>query len=723
MSFERPTFSESWHRVAAMTPRLRADVQVSRQRFRGRTWRVLRDGASSTFHRVDETAYRFLGLLDGRRTVDEAWNACQQRYADAAPTQPEALELLGRLASTNLLAGDAGGAAGAIHRRRARRVESETRSKFLNFLFVRLPLVDPDALLTRWLPLVGWLVSPVGFALMLLVWLAGALTLLPRAGELTDGFSSAMSADNLPWLYVTFVVLKAIHELAHGFACKAYGRRYGGGEVHTIGLMLLVFMPVPYVDASSSWAFPRRRPRIVVAAAGVMAELTIAAAAAVVWAMSEDGTVRALAYNAMFISGASSVLFNANPLLRYDGYYILSDLLDIPNLWNRSREYALYLIKTRLFGVLRLPSPAHTPGERWWFLSYWAASMTYRVFLYAAIVWFLSERFFMLGMLLAAGAVIAFLVVPLARGVRYVLTHHELSRTRGRAIGVLAAAAAVVGVALGVVPMPDHVRAEGVVEPERMSVVFAGASGFATAVPAGWAEEVGAGAALATLDFDEPVAAIAEVGAQRRRAEARRRLALRDDPAAAAALAEQISALEQRRARLEREVASFDVRAPEDGVWAAPELTREPGRWVDRGEKLGVLADPGSVIVRAAAAQTIAAILLEEARAEAEMRVRGRPAMLIRATVSRDEILPAGQRRLPSAALGYAAGGLTPIDRSAQDPTMASERFFEARVRPEAGSGLMPGQRVIVRFRLDDRPLAAQWWRWLRQTVQSRLDL
>jgi len=722
VSFERPTFSESWHRVAPLTPRLRADVQVTRQRFRGRTWHVLRDAASNEFHRVDEAGYRFIGLLDGRRTVGEAWEACEERYGDEAPTQPEAVELLGRLAAAHLLSGS-GPEAGAISRRRRRRVESETRSRLMNFLFVRLPLFDPDDLLARWLAMVAWIVSPWGLALMALVWIAGAVALVPRSAELADGFSGAMAPGNLPLLYVSFVIIKAIHELAHGFACKAYGRRFGGGEVHTIGLMLLVFMPVPYVDASSSWAFPRRGPRLVVAAAGVLAELTIAAIAALVWAASDDGLARALAYNAMLVAGASSLLFNANPLLRYDGYYILSDVLDIPNLWTRARDYTLYLIKSKLFGVRRLLSPAHTPGEARWFVVYWSASLIYRVFLYAAIVWFLAQQFFMIGLLLAAGAIVVFLVVPAARGVRYLLTHHELRRTRPRALAVTGAFVASVVVLLGVVPAPDHVRAEGVAEPREIEIVYAGASGFVTGLPAGWAEPVDAGAMLATLEREEARAALAEIEAETRRLEALRRRALADDPAAAAAFAERLATTEQRRARLTREVEALSVRSPLSGVWTAPGLVDARGRWVDRGEKLGVVASLDRVVVRAVADQNIAALLIDEARPSAEMRVRGRPGQLIPASVSRDEILPAGTRRLPSAALGYAAGGLTPIDRAGDDPAMAQGRFFEARVEPAPGADLLPGQRVIVRFRLEDRPLAVQWWRLLRQTVQKRLSL
>jgi putative peptide zinc metalloprotease protein len=318
---------------------------------------------------------------------------------------------------------------------------------------------------------------------------------------------------------------------------------------------------------------------------------------------------------------------------------------------------------------------------------------------------------------------VVFVVVPAARGVRYLLTSPELSRTRGRAFAATGAVVGAAGVALAVVPAPDHVRAEGVAEPERLAIVYAGASGFALELDAGWAAPVSAGETLVRLDHDETRAQLAEVEAERRRAEAQRRAALAEDPAAAAALAERLAALDERRARLERDLEQMQARAPVSGVWAAPELARSPGRWVERGERLGVIADTSSVVVRAAAPQTIAALLVEEARSLAELRVRGRPGQLIDASVRREEIRPAGQRRLPSAALGYAAGGLTPIDPTAEDPTMAQGRFFETLVRPEPGAGLLPGQRVIVRFRLDDRPLAAQGWRWLRQTVQSRLDL
>lgn len=694
-----------------------------RQRFRGRTWYVVRDAVSTDFYRLDAYGYRFLGLLDGRRSVGEAWGVCAERDGDEAPTQPEVIELLGRLSAAHLLSGDGGLAAPAASRQRSKRLETETRSKLQNFLFVRIPLFDPDALLTRWVPMVGWVFSPLGLTLMLVVWAIGGAVLGANAGRLGTSFSGALRPDNIPLLYLAFVLIKSAHELAHGFACKAYGRRLGGGEVHTIGVMLLVFMPVPFVDASSSWAFPTRRPRVVVAAAGMLAEITVAAVAAMVWASTNEGTAHALAANAMLIAGVSSLLFNGNPLLRYDGYYLLSDLIDVPNLWNRSRDFVVYQIKTRLLGARGLVNPADTAGERYWFVSYAVASMVYRVFLYSAIVWFLAGRFFMLGLALALGAVVSFAVLPAARGVRYLLTSPEIARTRGRALGVVTAAVAVVMAPLAWWPVPDYVRAEGVAEPAEMEVVYAGGDGFVSGTPVAWAGEAERGETLVTIESDPLGARLSVAQAELDRIEARRRLAVGEDPATAQAYAEQSRAARARVERIEREISSLRRAALFRGVWSSPALWRLEGRYVRAGERLGVLADLDSVVVRAAASQQIAALLISEGRGRVQMRRRGHPAGVIGASVGPGDIVPAGTTRLPSASLGYAAGGLLPVDRDHSDPTRTSSRFFEVRLTPDAGSGLLPGQRVIARFRLDNRPLLSQWWRTLRQTVQGRLGL
>jgi putative peptide zinc metalloprotease protein len=162
--------------------------------------------------------------------------------------------------------------------------------------------------------------------------------------------------------------------------------RRWGGEVHEIGLMLLVFSPVPYVDASSAWGFRDKRKRMVVGGVGIAVELFLGALALFVWLMVEPGMVRAVAYNVMLISGVSTLLFNGNPLLRFDGYYVLADAIEVPNLGARSNTYLGYLFQRYVLGIRTAESSAHSNGERAWMVVYGITSFFYRIFISFVII-------------------------------------------------------------------------------------------------------------------------------------------------------------------------------------------------------------------------------------------------------------------------------------------------------------------------------------------------
>jgi putative peptide zinc metalloprotease protein len=178
--------------------------------------------------------------------------------------------------------------------------------------------------------------------------------------------TTVLNPDNLPYLYAAIVIVKLFHELGHGFACKHFGRKTGtGGEVHQMGVTFLFFTPLPFVDASSAWALRDKWHRIIVGASGMLAELAIAAMAAVLWVNTADGTaVHAIAYNVMLIASVSSLAFNGNPFLRYDAYYILLDLLEIPNLESRSKLYVGYLVKRYVWGMDQAFGPKPYQGEK-----------------------------------------------------------------------------------------------------------------------------------------------------------------------------------------------------------------------------------------------------------------------------------------------------------------------------------------------------------------------
>lgn len=725
MAIKRPTFSESWYRVAQLQPRLRSTVQIHRQHYRGQIWHILQDPTSNQFFRLNRPAYHFVAMLDGRHTIADVWQTCNETQGDDAPTQGEVIQLLGQLYTTNLLQADLPPDAEGLFQRFRKRRRREVQGYLMNLLFVRIPLIDPEHFLNRWVAVFGKIFTWYGFAVWLVLLISGLYFIGGHVSELADRASGVLNPDNLVLLYLSFAVIKVLHEFGHGFACKKFGLETGGGgEVHVMGIMLLVFTPVPYVDASSAWALRNKWHRVVVGAAGMMIELAVAAIAAIVWANTGQGsTIHAICYNVMFVAGVSTLLFNGNPLLRYDAYYILCDLLEMPNLSQRSKEYLYYLVKRYAWKVKQARDPSHTKGERPWLVVYAIASTIYRVIICVSILMFIADKLFILGTILAAAAIVAWVGVPLGKFVHYLFTSNELIRHRRLAMASTAGTLLVTLGCLGFVPIPDRYRAEGVVEPTRFARMYAGEDGFVeSSLPSGTQIEQSVEPITTACNPDLLAEAGREI-AERQRLIVRRRLAQTEDQAAAQILTEQIVATNEKIARLQQRLDRLNAVSPVTGTWISPEADRLPGSFVRHGDPIGMVASLDEMIIRATAAQDIAAILIDESEPTADMRLRGRPDDRFAGTI--EKIVPAGLDELPSAALGYGAGGSMEISPTDDQGRRTAERFFEIHIAPHNNDDirLLSGQRVIVRFTTPTKPLIVQWWRDILRVIQRRFHI
>jgi putative peptide zinc metalloprotease protein len=728
MAVERPTFHEAWYRVANLRPRLLSSVHVYRQHFRGQMWYVLENSSNNKFSRISDNAYQFIGMLDGRRTVGEVWEICNEQLGDMAPTQPEVIHLLGQLYSSNLLYAEMAPDTASLFNRYQMRIKRQVQGFFTNLLFIKIPLIDPDSFLDRWVSIIGRVFSSFGLLLWLVILITGLCFVVGNFKELIYQSSDVLAPDNLILLYLSMVLIKIFHEFAHAFACKKFGLDSGlGGQVHVMGIMFLVFVPLPYVDVSSAWAFRKKRHRAIVGMIGVMVELFIASIAVIVWANTSTGTLHIIAYNVIFIASISTLIFNGNPLLRFDAYYVLSDLLEIPNLGQRSRNYLYYLIRKYCWKVKAAHNPAHTSGERGWFVFYGIASSGYRIFICVRILLFLNNRLpeelFILVPFFAISAIIAWVFVPVGKFIRYLATGGELSRTRVRAVSLTLGTLFSIIVVTGVFRVPDYCRVEGIVEPVDISIVYAQGDGFINNfLPSGQNVFPQTSSLINSFNF--------ELETERKILQselvvlaAKRRIASTEEISGVQIIDEQIEALNEKIARVEQEISSLDLHPSIAGTWVSPEIDKAQGVYLSRGEQIGFVANLEKVLIRATAGQSLAAILVEQAHEQLEIRVKGRPDAMLTGRI--EKIFPAGQEVLPSEALGYAVGGV--MATQARDPygRKTAEKFFEIRIKPnpDASIRLLTGQRVVVRIKLQSKPLAFQWWLSLRQLFQRRFHI
>lgn len=699
---------------------MRSDLAVVRHTARDAVWYVVKDPSGLQHFRVDEYAYHFIGLLNGERSVEDAWNTCNETLGDDAPTQGEAIRVLGQLHVHNLLRTDLPPDTSAMLRRSTKRKNKEVVSQLTNVLFARIPLFDPDHVLDRLTPLLGWTFSRAGVAAWVATIAAGLIALALTDQSLIAGVSGVLSTDNLVWLYAALVLTKAAHEIGHGIACKALGRRESlPGNVNTVGVMLLVLVPVPYIDASSSSMFRSRWRRAWVGAAGMYYEAAIAAIAAIVWARSSpDSVVNAVAYNSMLIASVSTVLFNANPLIRFDGYYILADALELPNLYQRAREYWMHVVRRYAFGYTRSLSPATTGYESRAYAVYGLASAVYRVFLLLGIALFVSAELLFIGPLLGLLMVFKAVVMPIGKFVWYVLQAPEIARVRTRAIGVSLVTVAVVLCVATAVPVPDRAHAEGIVKARIDYEVTSPEDGFIRMV-----SPTGSVNGVLIVELENPAldARAERLYAMVRRLEAELSMASGTDRAVAEAVAAQLSSVRDEHRRVLKRRDSLSIRAMNTGTWVPRDTSGMVGRFVRRGELIGRIVDPSELTVRAVASQAVGPRLADHGGTRAWVRPTGRPDHQVEALV--EEIHPASTRVLPSPALSLAAGGGTETDN--EDPTgrRARSDIFIATLQLPDSTGYRPGQRAMVRFDLGNSSIATQGSRYLRQILQRRLGL
>jgi putative peptide zinc metalloprotease protein len=710
-------FSPSWYRVEALRPRLRQHAQVHRHHYRGQLWYVLQDHAAARYHRFTPTAYYVIGQMDGKRTVQDIWDAANTRLGDGAPTQDQVIELLGQLHAADVLQCDVTPDSEEFLRRYDRDRRSQWQRRLMSPLALRMPVFDPDRLLESLLPLV----RPLFSRFAAVVWLAVVLTAVAHAASSWDGLSAQfserlLSPTSLLLLWLAFPFLKLLHELGHAFATKVWG-----GEVHEMGITLLVLTPVPYVDASAASAFPDKHRRMLVGAAGMMVELFLASVALFVWLNVEPGAVRELAFDVMLIAGLSTVLFNANPLLKFDGYYILADGIEIPNLASRSYKYLGYLVQRYVFGIQEASSPVMAAGEGRWFLVYGIGAFVYRLAISFVIALFVASQLFVVGVVLACWMLTTQIVFPLLKGMRFLLLSPLTQPKRVRAVSLtVVAVMGVTGVVAGV-PVPFWTRAEGVVWLPEQSQVRAGIDGTIDRLLTTPDAPVQPGEALfETLD---PLldAEVTVLRAKLAESLARYKAALSDDRVQAKILEDELAhataELEQAEARADKLV----VRSPTTGTFIVPQSDDLPGRFVEKGELLGYVADPSRASIRVVVAQADIALVRTQTR-RVEVKLASRLDQTLPAVMHRE--VPAANYLLPSKVLGTAGGGRIPVDPRDERGVRAIDKVFQLDIALAPDQPLDHfGERVLVRFDHGSATLAHQWYRLGRQLFLGRFGV
>jgi putative peptide zinc metalloprotease protein len=706
---EQSYLSPLWYRLANLRPRLRRHACIHRNIFRGQLWYVLQDRASGRFHRFTPETYFLISLMDGERSMQEVWDIASEKLQEKVLTQDEVIQLLGQLHAADVLYGDVPPDIEELSDRGSRQRNRKLLMSFMNPLALRLRVLDPNDFLDATFPLIRPLLSWFGAILFAAVVGYGSTLAAFHWSALTENVADrVLSAENIVLLLLAYPLIKAVHELGHAYAVKRWG-----GDVHEIGIMLLVFMPVPYVEASDSMAFQSKWQRAFVGSAGILVEILLAAIAVIVWVNAEEGLARAFAFNVMLIGGVSTLLFNGNPLLKFDGYYVLSDIIEIPNLASRANQYIGYLIQRYAFKVTSATSPVTAPGEGRWLFFYSIASFCYRLFIMVAIVTFVSGQFFIIGTLIAIWAVILMIGVPLGKQAWFLLTSPVLRRNRSRAMVMVGSGLGLAVLALLAVPVPHATVVEGVVWLPGEGIVHAGAEGIVTEVNAAPDSVVGAETALMRLEDPLLRSRVALLELRVRELQSRLENLDLSDLAKAKIVREELRLAGGDLEFARKLLGSLVVLAETSGTLILPEAEDLVGRFIRRGDVVAYVLGSTSPLVRVIVAEDEADLVRNRTRA-VSVRFAGDVSRQFAGEIRRE--VPALSDTLPSLALSTVGGGRIALDPRDQQQrrVLASLLHLDIGVTDDVRIPRI-GSRVYVRFFHGMEPLAERLYWSLRQ--------
>lgn len=723
----------------ALPLRKRGDLVITPQTYHGDRFWVIKDPVALTYFRLREEEFFLFDQLDGTRSLEQLQQAFNQRFAPREITFQRLQWFLSQLHQSGLVvAGVEGQGKDLLERRRTKR-RRELFQRLQGILAIRFRGIDPEPILGWLYPRLKWCFStPAVIASWLLI-LAALLLVAVQFDTFQaklPAFHDFFAAQNFVWLALALGVTKILHEFGHGLSCKHYG-----GECHEIGVMLLVFTPCLYCNVSDSWLLPNRWHRAVIGLAGIYVELVIASVCTFLWWFTEPGLLNYLCLSTMFVCSVSTILFNGNPLLRYDGYYVLADVAEIPNMWQKSRAL-LHAFFARLCLGLELPQDPFLPSQRKAALAlYGVASAVYRWFVLVLILWFLYTvlepyRLEILGRALAVAAITALVFVPLVKLVRFFLVPGRPQQVKvWKAIlsaGVLAAILA----AILYIPVPRRVHTTFYVEPHGAENVYVTVPGVLERIDVEPGKSVNRGERLARLTNHDLALEIAKLRGERDRqqvyVENLKKLRGRGadvagqiEPAETA-----LVSLQQRLKQREQEWERLVLRAPAAGQVLPPLRKSEPpqeglplwsGTPLER-ENLGSYLEVGTQFCAVGDPSRLRATLVID-QADVEFVAREQPVELLLDEFPFDvisgqiaEVAEIELKQAPLPLSSKAGGELATkdVEGVGEQPLNTS---YQAHVPLRAvNREILVGMRGRAKILTGHETLGRWAWRWLNQT-------
>ena len=727
--------------------RRRPDLTANRQRYQGAGYWVVKEPVGLQYFRFHDEEYYILNMLDGHVSLQQIKDGFEQRFAPQKITFGDLQQFIGMLHRSGLVISNSPGQGKSLRERGRKKKNKETMGKFANVFALRYRGFDPEKILNAILPWFGWIFTVPALIFFALFLLSASLLLASQYETVyakLPTFQQFFAADRWVILAATMAIVKVIHEFGHGLSCKKFG-----GECHEIGFMLLVFTPCLYCNVSDSWMLPNKWKRVWIGAAGIYVEMILASIAAYVWWFTEQGnTINDLCLNMMFLNVVSTVLVNGNPLLRFDGYYILMDFMEIPNLRQKSTEVLKRWFQETCLGLELQDDPFLPTRGKIMFGMFTIASVIYRWVVVFSICWFVIKVLEPYG-LQAVGRMVAVIgffglvAQPFIQTWKFCRTPGRLSKVKRTPLFITIGIAATIIAAVCYIPLPHHIDCAFEVRPSEAGAVYAGTPGRIkwTVEPRTLVRKGEPIAELMNPDLEIRLAelkgeeAVAQVQIQNLSARSRDDVAVKAQMLTQARLLQSIQEL---RVKTEEELSRLVVKAKKDGYvipppYRSPQDTNDgrlPG-WTGSPLQLknrGALLTADDVICEIGAPDAFEAVIIID-QGDVQMVREGQAVDLKfdsrRVDTFSGMITEKSNEPLGSASVSMSSqsGGdlQTEID-PATGQIKPRSVSYQARVPLNVGDiPVRAGYRGSAKVHVDPKSLGNRLWRIIAQTFNFEL--
>ena len=708
-------------------PALRGDLIVTQQLFEGRSYYVVKDPISLQYFRMTAEDYFLATLFDGKRTFGKIRELYTKRHPHVLlEYSPEELnERVLRFANDLALLQFLTVQGQRLKARYDAVREKKARKPFLynlanQIFFIRFSLFDPDRIFGRMAKPIWWMWTKTALWISVALILAATVVFLRNYTSVASALGNLFSFHNVILMWASTFVIKSIHELGHGLTCKHFG-----GEVHEVGVMSLVFTPYFFVNVSDCWVMPNRMHRILVSAAGIYVELIFAAFATFLWAIVQPGTLKDFLFNIIFIASVSTIIFNANPLMRFDGYYIMTDLIEVPNLQSKSRALIQHQINRLLFGpsnkegaLSRLP----LPKKRFWlFYTYAILSWIYGYYVIYMLAVFMEPHLKPFGLeglanWFSALALTSWVIMPLIAFYKSLDLKREDWKPAGRLRRLTRICAVVFGIfgAACFLPVELTIKRAGAVQLAEPDEVRTGRPGFIEEIFVKEGEKVSAGQKIAQLSDRETTQTLIATEGRFKMAEAEVQRAVGLDKPAELKQAQSVrAAYEAKLKDARRDVENLTLRAKINGTVLTRDLDKRIGLPLKMNEVLCEIASLDPMRIKVALSEKQVRYVKKGQRVE--LKTEAYPGKSMHGVIADDPIMFfAGE--LPKAFSAQRLGDV-PTYTDAHGREIPIERTFEAVVEVDNRDGLLrPGMTGRGKIFAGKRP-------WGQLVLQSFMDL